>query len=121
MNAYKNPLTEKMLWKVLENGGTIGGSSAGATIQGSFLVRVDTRNNQVMMDDHQEGFIFLKQWVKVMSLFMTGNSGRVKGQKLRNYLNRTDLLFPARRRQIKSEGKNSNRVKIKSTQGFGDI
>jgi cyanophycinase len=49
-----------MLWKVLEKGGTIGGSSAGATIQGSFLVRGDTKNNQVMMGDHQVGFGFLK-------------------------------------------------------------
>lgn len=60
VDAYKNTLTEKMLWKVLENGGVIGGSSAGATIQGSFLVRGDTRNNQIMMGDHQEGFGFLK-------------------------------------------------------------
>ena len=60
IDAYKNTLTEKMLWKVLENGGVIGGSSAGATIQGSFLVRGVTRNNQIMMGDHQEGFGFLK-------------------------------------------------------------
>lgn len=60
IDAYKNTLTEKMLWKVLENGGVIGGSSAGATIQGSFLVRGDTRNNQIMLGDHQEGFGFLK-------------------------------------------------------------
>lgn len=60
VDAYKNTLTEKMLWKVLENGGTIGGSSAGATIQGSFLVRGDTKNNQIMMGDHQEGFGSLK-------------------------------------------------------------
>jgi len=59
VDAYKNTLTEKMLWKVLENGGTIGGSSAGATIQGSFLARGDTKNNQVMMGDHQDGFGFL--------------------------------------------------------------
>lgn len=58
-DAYKNTLTEKMLWKVLENGGTIGGSSAGATIQGSFLVRGDTKNNQIMIGDHQDGFGFL--------------------------------------------------------------
>jgi cyanophycinase len=60
VDSYKNTLTEKMLWKVLENGGTIGGSSAGATIQGSFLVRGDTKNNQIMMGDHQEGFGFLR-------------------------------------------------------------
>jgi cyanophycinase len=60
VDAYKNTLTEKMLWKVLENGGVIGGSSAGATIQGSFLVRGDTKNNQIMIGDHQEGFGFIK-------------------------------------------------------------
>ncbi len=60
VDVYKNTLTEKMLWKVLERGGTIGGSSAGATIQGSFLVRGDTKNNQIMMGDHQDGFGFLK-------------------------------------------------------------
>ena len=60
VDAYQNTLTEKMFWKVLERGGVIGGSSAGATIQGSFLTRGDTKNNQVMMGDHQQGFGFLK-------------------------------------------------------------
>ncbi len=60
VDAYKNTLTEKMLWDVLSRGGIIGGSSAGATIQGSYLVRGDTRNNQIMMGDHQQGFGFLK-------------------------------------------------------------
>ncbi len=49
-----------MLWKVLDRNGVIGGSSAGATIQGSFLARGDTKNNQIMMGDHQEGFGFIK-------------------------------------------------------------
>jgi len=60
VDSYKNTLTEKMIWKVLERGGVIGGSSAGATIQGSYLARGDTKNNQIMMGDHQEGFGFLK-------------------------------------------------------------
>jgi cyanophycinase len=60
VDSYKNTLTEKMIWKVLERGGVIGGSSAGATIQGSFLTRGDTKNNQIMMGDHQEGFGFMK-------------------------------------------------------------
>ena len=60
VDSYKNTLTEKMIWKVLERGGAIGGSSAGATIQGSFLTRGDTKNNQIMMGDHQEGFGFMK-------------------------------------------------------------
>jgi cyanophycinase len=60
VDAYKNTLTEKMLWRVIERGGVIGGTSAGATIQGSYLARGDTKNNQIMMGDHQEGFGFLK-------------------------------------------------------------
>ncbi|MEM6806293.1 MAG: Type 1 glutamine amidotransferase-like domain-containing protein, partial [Bacteroidota bacterium] len=36
------------------------GSSAGATIQGSYLARGDTKNNQIMMGDHEVGFGFLK-------------------------------------------------------------
>jgi cyanophycinase len=60
VDAYKGTKTEKMLWTVLDRGGVIGGSSAGATIQGSYLVRGDTKNNQIMMGDHQEGFGFIK-------------------------------------------------------------
>lgn len=60
VDAYKDTLTEKMFHQVLERGGVIGGSSAGATIQGSYLSRGDTKNNQIMMGDHEEGFGFLK-------------------------------------------------------------
>ena len=56
VDSYGGTRTEVMFRKVLERGGVIGGSSAGATIQGSFLVRGDTKNNQIMMGDHQEGF-----------------------------------------------------------------
>ena len=60
VDSYKNTLTEKQIAQVLERGGVIGGTSAGATIQGSYLVRGDTKNNQIMMGDHQEGFNYLK-------------------------------------------------------------
>jgi len=60
VDSYKNTKTEKLLWKVLNRGGIIAGSSAGATIQGSFLARGDTNNNQIMMGNHQEGFAFIK-------------------------------------------------------------
>lgn len=60
VDAYKGTLTEKALWDLLERGGVIGGSSAGATIQGSYLARGDTRNNQIMTGDHEEGFGFVK-------------------------------------------------------------
>jgi len=56
VDSYRGTLAEKMFRDVLGRGGVIGGSSAGATIQGSFLTRGDTKNNQIMMGDHQEGF-----------------------------------------------------------------
>lgn len=59
VDSYDGTRTEAMIRKVLERGGVIGGSSAGATIQGSFLVRGDTNNNQIMMGDHQEGFGYI--------------------------------------------------------------
>jgi len=60
VDSYKNTEVEKLLWAVLQRGGVIGGSSAGATIQGSYLARGDTRNNQIMMGDHEQGFAFVK-------------------------------------------------------------
>ncbi len=60
VDSYKNTLTETLIREVLEQGGVVGGSSAGATIQGSYLARGDTKNNQIMMGDHEEGFNFLK-------------------------------------------------------------
>jgi cyanophycinase len=37
----------------------IGGSSAGATILGSYLARGDTKENTIMMGDHEEGLGFI--------------------------------------------------------------
>lgn len=60
VDAYGGTRTEAAFREVLERGGVIGGSSAGASIQGSFLVRGDTRTNTVMMGDHQRGFGYLR-------------------------------------------------------------
>jgi cyanophycinase len=60
VDAYANTLTEKEIRNVLARGGVIGGSSAGATIQGSYLVRGDTRTNTLVMGDHEKGFAYLK-------------------------------------------------------------
>ncbi len=60
VDSYKDTKVEKLLWEVLNRGGVIGGSSAGATIQGSYLVRGDTKDNQTMMGDHEAGFGYLK-------------------------------------------------------------
>lgn len=59
-DSYLGTRTEEELWALLERGGVIGGSSAGATIQGSYLARGDTRTNTIMMGDHEVGFGFLK-------------------------------------------------------------
>lgn len=60
VDAYGGTRTEEAFQEVLDRGGVIGGSSAGATIQGSFLVRGDTRTNTIMMGDHQRGFGYLR-------------------------------------------------------------
>lgn len=59
-DSYLNTRTHRELNGVLERGGIIGGSSAGATIQGSFMVRGDTRGNARMEGDHTVGLGFLK-------------------------------------------------------------
>ncbi|MGC4042669.1 MAG: cyanophycinase [Armatimonas sp.] len=59
-DSYLNTRTHRELTAVLERGGVIAGSSAGATIQGSFLVRGDTKGNELMEGDHIVGFGFLK-------------------------------------------------------------
>lgn len=60
VDAYAGTLTESLFHDVLDRGGVVSGSSAGASIQGSFLARGDTANNQILVGDHQVGFGFLK-------------------------------------------------------------
>ena len=59
VDAYANTVTLEAIRSVLARGGVVGGSSAGATIQGSYLVRGDTSGNTIMMGDHKEGFSLL--------------------------------------------------------------
>jgi cyanophycinase len=59
-DSYLNTRTHNELLVLLDRGGVIGGSSAGATIQGSFLARGDTKGNTVMIGDHVEGLGFLR-------------------------------------------------------------
>src|SRR5207342_227931 len=59
VDSYAGTLTYREFHKVLERGGVIGGSSAGATIQGDYLVRGDTSGPNVVMTEeknHQKGF-----------------------------------------------------------------
>lgn len=59
-DSYLNTKVQDKLFQLLERGGVIAGSSAGATIQGSYLARGDTQNNTTMMGDHEEGLGFIQ-------------------------------------------------------------
>lgn len=59
-DAYLGTKSEAAFKRVLQRGGVIGGSSAGATIQGSYLARGDTSGPDIMMGDHTEGLGLLK-------------------------------------------------------------
>jgi len=64
VDSYANTLTYKEFHKVLERGGVIAGSSAGATIQGAYLVRGAISGPDVVMapePEHQAGFAFLRR------------------------------------------------------------
>jgi cyanophycinase len=64
VDSYAGTRTLDEFRKVLERGGVIAGSSAGATIQGHYLVRGDTSGPNVMMTEepnHQTGFGFLRR------------------------------------------------------------
>ncbi len=60
-DAYLGTRTEREVKAVLKRGGVVGGSSAGATIQGSYLVRGAVEGNTVMMSPgHEQGFALLR-------------------------------------------------------------
>ena len=64
VDSYANTLTLRECHKVLERGGVIGGSSAGATIQGDYLVRGAIAGSEIMMTpepEHEHGFAFLRR------------------------------------------------------------
>ena len=58
--VYLGTCTERELHALLERGGVVGGSSAGASIQGSYMVRGDSETNRIVMGDHDKGFGLLR-------------------------------------------------------------
>jgi cyanophycinase len=61
VDSYLNTRAQKELNNMLARGGVIGGSSAGATIQGSYLVRGAKEGNTVMMaPGYEKGLGFLR-------------------------------------------------------------
>jgi cyanophycinase len=64
VDSYAKTLTLREFHKVLERGGVIGGSSAGATIQGDYLVRGAIAGPDILMTpepEHEHGFAFLRK------------------------------------------------------------
>jgi cyanophycinase len=64
VDSYAGTRTLRGFHDVLTRGGVIGGSSAGATIQGTYLVRGAISGSQVMMapePEHQDAFNFLRR------------------------------------------------------------
>ncbi len=59
-DSYLNTLAHLEIYGVLHRNGVIAGTSAGATIQGSYLARGDTKANTIMMGDHEEGLSLIK-------------------------------------------------------------
>jgi cyanophycinase len=64
VDSYMNTRTYRAFHKVLERGGVIAGSSAGATIQGDYLVRGAVAGPDIVMTpekEHERGFNFLRK------------------------------------------------------------
>lgn len=60
-DVYLGTRTERALDELLQRGGVIGGSSAGASIQASFLMRGAPEGNTIPMSPgHEQGFAFLR-------------------------------------------------------------
>ena len=58
--AYLDTLTQRAIESVLERGGVVGGISAGAIIQGSYIVRGRPDKPVLMVKGRERGFGFLK-------------------------------------------------------------
>lgn len=58
--AYLDTLTQREIEAVLNRGGVVGGNSAGAIIQGSYIVRGRPDKPLLMAKGHERGFGFLK-------------------------------------------------------------
>tara|TARA_R110001599_G_scaffold41503_3_gene125527 strand:- start:17973 stop:18827 length:855 start_codon:yes stop_codon:yes gene_type:complete len=58
-DSYLNTKVHEKLFNLLKRDGVIAGSSAGATIQGSYLARGDTKSSNIMIGDHEVGLSFI--------------------------------------------------------------
>ena len=75
-DAYLGTRTERELHALLDRGGVIGGTSAGASIQASYLVRGAPEGNTIVMaPGHEQGFGFLRNAAVDQHLSARGRHG----------------------------------------------
>ena len=73
VDSYLNTRTHRELQRVLERGGVVGGTSAGASILGSYLVRGSPETNTIVMaPGYEEGFGILKSAAVDQHLLVRG-------------------------------------------------
>jgi aminobenzoyl-glutamate utilization protein B len=80
VDAYLGTRTQREIENVLTRGGVVGGSSAGATIQGSYLVRGAREGNHIMMaKGYEEGFSYLRGVAIDQHVFVRGRQDDLVG------------------------------------------
>ncbi len=80
VDAYGGTLTEKRIHEVLERGGAIGGSSAGASIQSEYMPRGHPLGNTVMAaEGYEKGFGFLPGCAVDQHFFARKRTGDMTG------------------------------------------
>jgi cyanophycinase len=76
VDVYGGTRTERELRAMLDRGGLIAGTSAGATIQGSYLVRGSPEGNNIMMSPgHERGFGYVKNAAIDQHVLARGRAG----------------------------------------------
>lgn len=80
VDAYAGTRTERELRAVLDRGGLIAGTSAGATIQGSYLVRGAPEGNEIMMaPGHERGFGYITNAAIDQHVLVRGRAADLAG------------------------------------------
>jgi cyanophycinase len=80
VDAYAGTLTEKRFHEVLDRGGAIGGSSAGASIQSEYMPRGHPLGNTVMAaEGYEKGFGFLPGCAVDQHFFVRKRTGDMSG------------------------------------------
>lgn len=88
-DVYLNTKAHKYFNEVLERGGVIAGSSAGASVQGSMLWRGDTKGAHILIGDHTQGLGFLRYAAIDQHIFV-----RNRQNDLADFISAANKLIP---------------------------